>query len=1193
VVDQQRWIVLAVMAAALAAMGVSHNGGERQRDGTGGDLAGNGATGDEVEVIRSFFSHPSAADRTVAQRISEARVFDFDSIIATIPDPIDTSLDFNFDRHVESIQQALATHGYVLDRFWLPWIEIEKSGEIERRELLRKHYHHEHPGVLLFRADNGPAGSSHFSILAVFLVGETPTAGIHDRAFAKAMELIDAENLRSDPSKGTVIIGPTFSGSALSLDRAIRAVFRNDAHPRLHDGLNPLRRPFRVFTGSATAESNKRLLNITENGVVESQFFSAVHSNGETECALFDYLKKSLGIQPDRVAMLIESNTGFGQSFAVSPGPGQPAKHCENYDPKVTIPFPLHISKIRLEFERLRKKKESEAASTREAIPVDDRAIVNLAAEDSRDADDVVPIVSGVTKISSEQTLANILSDINRFEVKFVGIVATDPLDIVFLSDRVRTYCPGVQIFLLDSDNLFQHDEKALEGALIASTYAVTSETQRWTYPYFGQVRRNQFASNNAEGVFNAVLLALRPCVMEGDVCRSEPIPRAQAIPSPHPGTPIPPLDYAMPFQAADPAAASVSPPVWISAISNGAAWALKAQAPDPPAAYITPIEVAAGSAASPGATDVGAPDPHLPIPESYLLLLVVLAFVSLHHFVQLPRERPANDGSTWHRIVNAHASTASDMVSEGHEFDRELDRYVPTPLVDARLFALAIVVCVVSFPLMFTIGGEMQDHLGALFRGHHEHDQWKLAIWLLFALLATASQGCLVVTAFQAAQIRRNPAVPPNAMPLRQSWSSTIAWTGLATVVLLGLEVGGCLLWLRADRTAITLFILRAANLSSGLSPYVATLALAATLFAWFRAHLQRVAVTAKLQGDINMVSGTVTSWLSCVRDVSKDDVTELADLTMGRPRANARLYVWLTLMVPLIVQFFHSLRRPFDGFLWGLVFELLFLANVAIVVGACLRAGRTWWILEQVLGRLALQTGAETYKRVANILGPRHGFPLYRNFLYYRWRDILDKSRARVLTTLEASDKEPTKLVSRAAVILGARLEFNEPKKAAAAFLLGRELEGAPDSEGESSPVAEEALLDYFALRVAWLTSVTFESIRNFIVVALVGAMMLTVSAGSYPFFPQRFPLVIATVGILSVAVLATLLFVEIERDEIVSTIAGTKPGEIELNWTFVMHMALYVLLPILALLASSVPSVAEKLNYVITPLTRIFEH
>ncbi|HEU5171630.1 MAG TPA: hypothetical protein VFU46_13870, partial [Gemmatimonadales bacterium] len=64
------------------------------------------------------FSSPGEAGRFV--RSSE---WSLDAIVAMLPDPIDSHLDWGFDLDLEAIRRAYERTGYVLDRFWMPWTE--------------------------------------------------------------------------------------------------------------------------------------------------------------------------------------------------------------------------------------------------------------------------------------------------------------------------------------------------------------------------------------------------------------------------------------------------------------------------------------------------------------------------------------------------------------------------------------------------------------------------------------------------------------------------------------------------------------------------------------------------------------------------------------------------------------------------------------------------------------------------------------------------------------------------------------------------------------------------------------------------------------------------------------------------------------------------------------------------------------
>src|SRR5258708_1562350 len=168
--------------------------------------------------------------------------YSIDSIIATLPDPIESGLSDKLDDEIDAIQKAAESQGYVLDRFKLPWptraeraakggeAEIDQSEDSEPTRDETEHAgakpgQRSEPGVLLFRDGH----SRH--LLVVFLVGETPTSGIHKPALSRALQ--QACELRnsfasalprgdgSDNCPPISIMGPAFSGSQDSVVFAI------------------------------------------------------------------------------------------------------------------------------------------------------------------------------------------------------------------------------------------------------------------------------------------------------------------------------------------------------------------------------------------------------------------------------------------------------------------------------------------------------------------------------------------------------------------------------------------------------------------------------------------------------------------------------------------------------------------------------------------------------------------------------------------------------------------------------------------------------------------------------------------------------------------------------------------------------------------------------------------------------------
>ena len=147
-------------------------------------------------------------------------------LIATVPDPADSGLGYLFDQTMAAIQRALEMEEYVIDRAWLPWkpsgAEAGKSGPDPRLQ-------DKHPGLILFRRGH-IGGEAKRSVLAMLLVGETPTSGIHKGAFQNAVRIIrncPAEAMPETERERIRVVGPYFSGSSISLRTVLERALRD------------------------------------------------------------------------------------------------------------------------------------------------------------------------------------------------------------------------------------------------------------------------------------------------------------------------------------------------------------------------------------------------------------------------------------------------------------------------------------------------------------------------------------------------------------------------------------------------------------------------------------------------------------------------------------------------------------------------------------------------------------------------------------------------------------------------------------------------------------------------------------------------------------------------------------------------------------------------------------------------------
>ena len=131
--------------------------------------------------------------------------------------------------------------------------------------------------------------------------------------------------------------------------------------------------------------------------------------------------------------------------------------------------YPFHISQVATAYnERDRKDDRSTPTlvrpSSRLSIPFDETGSPR----------DLVPSLSpAMTTATSEFVMAKILETISVEDFRYLGIVATDTRDMIFLAAMIRQYCPDVQIFIPSGDLLLGHPRYVsnLSGTVVATTY--------------------------------------------------------------------------------------------------------------------------------------------------------------------------------------------------------------------------------------------------------------------------------------------------------------------------------------------------------------------------------------------------------------------------------------------------------------------------------------------------------------------------------------------------------------------------------------------------------------------------------------------------------------------------------------------------------------------------------------------------
>ena len=472
-------------------------------------------------------------------------------LIATIPDPEHSRLSFLFDVYLDAMQRAAETAGYVQDRIKLPWKKerppiapVLTVPEKKEEEKARKKMEHT-PGIILFRKEKPDAAKRE--LLFLFLVGETPTNGIYKDAIKNALSQVhEYAKLAPETPHEFKVLGPTLSGSATSLSLAVKN-WRKDFAKCCHLKFQ--------FIGTATSlnktEFEKEIRGENSKSV-EVSWHGTMLQDEYARQAFYDYLLNKLGtitpppnqdemsqgwfdslkslITPTdaayQVAVLTEGSTAYGRSQQattsptptptsmapsvpspkpipiVSPSPSP----LSNYHNKVLhLTFPLHISRLR----SLRWKNGGER-NTGINDPFNlQSAMTPLPMED--DQETTVPVFSAVSASFAEVALATILEEIERQKIRYLGIIATDVRDRLFLAREIRRHSPNLVLFFLTSELLFLHPEvnRDLQGSLLVSTYPLAPQTKLWSQSLFQQRKWLQFPMQSAQGVYNAMLALL------------------------------------------------------------------------------------------------------------------------------------------------------------------------------------------------------------------------------------------------------------------------------------------------------------------------------------------------------------------------------------------------------------------------------------------------------------------------------------------------------------------------------------------------------------------------------------------------------------------------------------------------------------------------------------------------------------
>lgn len=429
--------------------------------------------------------------------------------VVTVPDPVETRLGRSFDIELAALVSAFQASDYVLDGFAFTWTprKLDQDGmqkvQGDKRE-------RDLPSVMLFRKDDWRdcrqsssgkfCGSTYF---ALFLVGETPSSGVHPGAFARAarcaMALDGGDRVRHRAEFNDVdcdlpgavgagaglsgatcerhlqVIGPAFSGSMESMAAALAGTAAGLATNAC--GASG-KLDIQLLSPSASIDSNDNVryhAYLTADGAsgpkVNLHYRTLAYSVFNQMRRVGEYLRNRICAKaagqdtntdtnrPTVVVFSEESSFGLGAVKEIEPEKGGSAKSgtgTECLSPKFSnVQFPPNIASIRAEHMKQRQDRNSQAR----ALMPERLLELDLTGVD-QGIDQPPSYQPSLGSRSDELMLYQTFDALNEYvNPTAVVIVATDVRDRLFLLSEIRNAFPAALPIVLEQDNLLVHPD--------------------------------------------------------------------------------------------------------------------------------------------------------------------------------------------------------------------------------------------------------------------------------------------------------------------------------------------------------------------------------------------------------------------------------------------------------------------------------------------------------------------------------------------------------------------------------------------------------------------------------------------------------------------------------------------------------------------------------------------------------------
>jgi hypothetical protein len=467
-----------------------------------------------------------------------------DVIIAIVPDPVVSSTPLKFDRAIDALLTAAARRRqrYQSSFYWLPWQPTTSRGS-RNEESTSWQKKSSDPGLIILRSLRTEDSSVPDTVLYVFLVGETPTSGINGEQMQRALtyrkQLKTLFLPHSTEPDILRVIGPTFSGSAPSLARALADTCAT----------------IRGSTGTALA-----VQYLASPSCPATTYQSFLDDNAVTSKTFITALVQS-GIHPNQISLLVEQGTTLGaasgsrKKIADTPDPDRPKEDpatpnsdrpkdpdwpkddCVPNTPDCynVIQFPRNIFLLRNAYEQRNATPQELATPS---------PYLQLKLNSSTPTDDIPNFDTQMMPLSQEAQLMAIQHQLSRYHTKYILIWgSSNVLDQIFLAQYFHRALPDARIVFNASDLLIERetDNAKLIGSLTVTSYHLIGLGNPEN-PGFGGFA---FPNADSDSYYNATTSVL--CAIQND-CRAEDF-----------------IAY-KPVLVSRPQGTLVKPPLWVTA---------------------------------------------------------------------------------------------------------------------------------------------------------------------------------------------------------------------------------------------------------------------------------------------------------------------------------------------------------------------------------------------------------------------------------------------------------------------------------------------------------------------------------------------------------------------------------------------------------------------------------------------------